>query len=90
VVVDGASVYHWLGATTMLAITLVVGLISLGKLCRVLFALAVHALPFFIAVSMSLSILNAGSDLGTAVLIGLVAGMLTAAVGRVVFLPVHR
>jgi hypothetical protein len=69
----------------MLSITLVLSLISLGMLCRVLFALAVHALPFFVAVSIGLSILNAGSDLGSAVLVGLVAGMLTAAVGRVAF-----
>jgi hypothetical protein len=36
-------------ATTMLAIALILGLISAGLLCHALFALAVHAVPFWLA-----------------------------------------
>jgi hypothetical protein len=69
----------------MLAIALILGLISLGTLCRAMFALAVHALPFFVAASVALARLNAGTDLRGALLFGLLAAALTVVGGRVVF-----
>ncbi|WP_316215133.1 hypothetical protein [Bradyrhizobium sp. SZCCHNR2035] len=62
------------------------GLVSVGLLCRALFKLAVHALPFFVAVSTGLAILNAGVGIGDAFLIGLTAAALTLTVGRILFL----
>jgi hypothetical protein len=69
----------------MPAIALVLGLISLGMLCRALFAPAVHALPFFVCVRIAFAMLHTGRDVGTAVLAGIVAAALTAATGRLLF-----
>ncbi|MGY3454078.1 hypothetical protein [Bradyrhizobium sp. USDA 4353] len=72
-------------ATTMLAIALLLGLISLGLMCRTLFALAVNALPFFVAVSIGFTFVNAGNGVGVACLAGFIAGVLTLVCGRVPF-----
>ncbi|WP_315769907.1 MULTISPECIES: hypothetical protein [unclassified Bradyrhizobium] len=69
----------------MPAITLILGLVSVGLLCRALFKLAVHALPFFAAVSTGLAVLNAGVGIGGAILAGLTAAALTLTVGRILF-----
>ncbi|WP_316237296.1 hypothetical protein [Bradyrhizobium sp. SZCCHNR1015] len=69
----------------MLALALIVGLISLGLMCRALFALAVHALPFFVAVSIGIALVNAGGGVSSACLAGLIAGVFTLGCGRVLF-----
>ncbi|MGY3449827.1 hypothetical protein [Bradyrhizobium sp. USDA 4353] len=69
----------------MLPIALLLGLISLGLMCRALFALAVHALPFFVAVSIGIALMNAGDSVGSACLAGFIAGVFTVVCGRVLF-----
>ncbi|ABQ35438.1 hypothetical protein [Bradyrhizobium sp. BTAi1] len=69
----------------MPAITLILGLVSVGLLCRALFKLAVHALPFFVAVSTSMAVLSAGVGIAGAFLVGLTAAALTLTVGRILF-----
>ena len=69
----------------MPAITLILGLISVGLLCRALFKLAVHALPFFVAVSTGMAVLSAGVGIAWAFLAGLTAAALILTVGRVLF-----
>lgn len=69
----------------MLAIALILGLVSVGLLCRALFKLAVHALPFFAAISTGLAVLNAGVGIGGAFLAGLTAAALTLTIGRILF-----
>ncbi|CCD86260.1 conserved membrane protein of unknown function [Bradyrhizobium sp. ORS 285] len=69
----------------MLALALILGLISLGLMCRALFALAVNALPFSVAVSIGFTFVNAGSGVGVACLAGFIAGVLTLVCGRVLF-----
>lgn len=66
----------------MVAIAIILGLISFGMLCRAMFALAVHALPFFVGVSLGCAMLQADCDVGRASLAGVVAAVMTAAVGR--------
>src|ERR1700682_3226953 len=51
VVVGGASVRLYHGATTMLIIGIVLSFVVLAYLCWLLFTLAVHALPFFAGVT---------------------------------------
>ena len=69
----------------MPAITLILGLVSVGLLCRALFKLAVHALPFFVAVSTIMAVLSAGVGIAGAFLVGLTAAALTLTVGRILF-----
>ena len=69
----------------MPAIALILGLVSVGLLCRALFELAVHALPFFVAVSTGMAVLSAGVGIAGAFLVGLTAAALTLAIGRVLF-----
>ncbi|WP_257169693.1 hypothetical protein [Bradyrhizobium sp. SRS-191] len=69
----------------MLAIALILGLFSVGLLCRALLKLAVHALPFFAAVSTGMVVLNAGVGIGWVFLAGLTAAALTLTGGRVLF-----
>ncbi len=69
----------------MLALALILALISLGLICRAMFALAVHALPFFIAVSLGMAVVKAGGSVGLACLTGLIAGAFTLGCGRVLF-----
>ncbi|CCE03413.1 hypothetical protein [Bradyrhizobium sp. STM 3809] len=67
----------------MLAIALILGLVSVGLLGRAVFKLAVHALPFFVAVTVGMTVLNAG--LGVAILAGITAAVFTLMIGRALF-----
>ncbi|WP_315745552.1 MULTISPECIES: hypothetical protein [unclassified Bradyrhizobium] len=69
----------------MPAIALIFALFSVGLLCRALFKLIVHALPFFVAVSTSMAVLSAGVGIAGAFLVGLTAAALTLTVGRILF-----
>ncbi|MGJ4951464.1 hypothetical protein [Bradyrhizobium sp. HKCCYLS20291] len=69
----------------MLAIALILGLVSVGLLCRALFKLAVHALPFFVAVTVGMTVLNAGFGVGVAILADITAAALILAIGRALF-----
>jgi hypothetical protein len=48
VVVGGASVRLYHGATTMLIVGIILSFVVLAYLCWLLFTLAVNALPFFV------------------------------------------
>ncbi|MGJ5032089.1 hypothetical protein ACQR1I_34995 [Bradyrhizobium sp. HKCCYLS2038] len=69
----------------MLAIALILGLVSVGLLCRALFKLAVHALPFFVAVTVGMAVLNASLGVGAAFAAGITAAALTLSIGRLLF-----
>jgi hypothetical protein len=85
VVVEGASNLTSARSTTMLAIGLIVGLIGFGLLCRAIFSLAIHALPFFVAVSAGLAVLTSGGDISIALVVGFAAAVLTLGAGRLLF-----
>ena len=57
----------------MLIIGIVLGFAGLGYLCWLLFALAVHALPFFAGVTAGLAAFHSGSDPIGAIVVGLIA-----------------
>ena len=79
VVVEGATVTSMQhGATTMLALGLVLNTVGLGLFCWLIFALAVYAVPFFVAVSIGMLALNSGAGVIGALLVGIVAGALDA------------
>jgi hypothetical protein len=73
------------GATTMLALGLVLNTVGIGLFCWLIFALAVYALPFFVAVSVGIMAFHGGAGVIGALLIGIAAGAFTLAIGQTAF-----
>ena len=69
----------------MLALGLVLNTVGIGLFCWLIFALAVYALPFFVAVSVGITAFHGGAGVVGALLIGIAAGALTLAVGQTAF-----
>jgi hypothetical protein len=67
----------------MIVVGLILSFISLGFLCWLLFALAVHALPIFVAFAAGLAAYRSGAGELGAFLVGLISGALTLAVGQI-------
>ena len=66
----------------MLAIGLVLNILGIGLFCWAIFALAVNALPFFVALSIGITAFQNGAGVVGALLIGTAGGALTLAVGQ--------
>jgi hypothetical protein len=73
------------GATTMLALGLVLNTVGIGLFCWLIFTLAVYALPLFVAVSTGIMALQSGAGILGAPLVGIAAGVMALAVGQVAF-----
>ena len=69
----------------MLALGLVLNTVGLGLFCWLIFALAVYAVPFFVAVSIGMLTLNSGAGVIGALLVGIVAGGSTLVIGQTAF-----
>jgi hypothetical protein len=69
----------------MLVLGLILSVFAIGFLCRLGFALAVHALPLFIAVTVGLFAYHHDAGPMGALLVALIAGTLTLALGRMAF-----
>jgi hypothetical protein len=67
----------------MIAIGIILSFISLVFLCWLLFALAVQALPVFLAFAAGLAAYHSGSGEIGAFLVGLIAGACTLAAGQI-------
>ncbi|MDA9497990.1 hypothetical protein [Bradyrhizobium sp. CCBAU 11357] len=66
----------------MLALGLFLDTFGIGLFCWAIFALAVYALPFFVALSIGITAFQNGASVVGALLIGTVGGALTLAVGQ--------
>lgn len=66
----------------MLALGLVLNTLGIGFSCWAIFALAVYALPFFVALSIGMTAFQNGAGVVGAVLFGTAGGALTLAVGQ--------
>ncbi len=66
-------------------IGIVLSFVGLAYLCWLLFALAVHALPFFAGVTSGLTAYHSGSGPVAAIIIGAVAGGVVRVLGQVAF-----
>jgi hypothetical protein len=73
------------GATTMLALGLVLNTVGIGLFCWLIFTLAVYALPFFVAVSAGMMAYQSGAGILGAPLVGIAAGGMALAAGRTAF-----
>jgi len=71
--------------TTMIIIGIVLSFVGLAYLCWLLFALAVHALPFFAGVTVGLAAYHSGSGPVAAIITGAIAGGIILALGQVAF-----
>ncbi|QOG23234.1 hypothetical protein [Bradyrhizobium sp. SEMIA] len=67
----------------MLAIGLVLNTLGIGLFCWAIFALAVYALPFFVALSIGMTAFQSGAGLIGALLLGTAGGALTLVLGRI-------
>ncbi|MDH2357257.1 hypothetical protein QCM80_42830 [Bradyrhizobium sp. SSUT112] len=67
----------------MLAIGLALNTLGIGLFCWAIFALAVYALPFFVALSVGILAFRHGAGVFGALLIGIASGTLTLAAGQV-------
>lgn len=66
----------------MLALGLALNTLGIGLFCWLIFALAVYALPFFVAVTVGMSAFRDGAGVFGALLIGIASGALTLAAGQ--------
>ncbi|WP_407150478.1 hypothetical protein [Bradyrhizobium sp. ORS 86] len=67
----------------MLALGLVLNVLGIGLFCWAIFALAVYALPFFVALSIGMTAFQSGAGLIGALLIATAGGALTLVLGQV-------
>jgi hypothetical protein len=67
----------------MLALGLVLNTLGIGLFCWAIFALAVYALPFFVALSIGMLAFHGSAGVVGALVLGLASGALTLAVGQV-------
>jgi hypothetical protein len=71
--------------TTMIIIGIVLSVVGLAYLCWILFALAVHALPFFCGVAAGFAAYHSGSGPIAAIVLGAVTGGIVLLIGQVAF-----
>ncbi|KRQ01806.1 hypothetical protein AOQ72_10315 [Bradyrhizobium yuanmingense] len=69
----------------MLALGLVLNTLGIGLFCWAIFALAVYALPFFVALSIGMTAFQSGVSLIGALLIATAGGALMLVLGQVAF-----
>ena len=86
VVVEGATpVTLVTGPITMIIIGVLLNIVGLGVFCWALFALAIHALPFFVGLTAGLYSYQTGAGPFGAIVVGFVAGGFTLVLGQYVF-----
>jgi hypothetical protein len=86
VVVEGATVtplQH--GATTMLALGLLLNTVGLGVICWLIFTLAVYVLPFFVAMHAGFWAYHSGAGLLGTPVVAVAAGGVTLALAQIAF-----
>ena len=69
----------------MIIIGIILSFVGLAYLCWLLFALAVHAFPFFAGVTIGLAAYHSGSGPVAAIIVGAIAGGSVLALGQVAF-----
>ena len=67
----------------MLALGLVLNTLGIGLFCWAIFALAVYAVPFFVALTIGMTALQSGTGPLVALLTGMAGGSLTLVLGQI-------
>jgi hypothetical protein len=73
------------GATTMLALGLLLNIAGIGVFCWLIFTLAVYALPFFVAINAGICAFHSGAGVFGTPLIAIAAGGVTLAIAQIAF-----
>jgi hypothetical protein len=73
------------GATTTLALGLLLNFAGIGLFCWLIFTLAVYALPFFVALNVFVMALHSGAGVLSAPLVAIAAGGMMLAIGQTAF-----
>ena len=71
--------------STMLVIGIILSVFGIGFFCWLLFMLAVYALPFFVGMTAGLAAFHSGAGVIGALLVGVLAGGATLAIGQIAF-----
>ncbi|MGY4315341.1 hypothetical protein ACVWW1_004668 [Bradyrhizobium sp. JR3.5] len=77
---DPCNLCH--GTITMLIIGILLNVVGLGIFCWALFALAIHALPFFVGMTVGIYSSQAGAGPLAAIVVGFVTAGFTLVVGQ--------
>jgi hypothetical protein len=86
VVVEGATLATLVtGTITMLIIGVLLNIVGLGILCWALFALATHALPFFVGMSVGIYSFQDGAGPFGAIFVGFIMAGFALVVGQYAF-----
>jgi hypothetical protein len=86
VVVEGATLATFVtGTITMLVIGILLNIAGLSIFCWALFALATHALPFFVGMTVGIYSFQAGAGPFGAIVVGFVTAGFIFVVGRYAF-----
>ncbi|MDA9495135.1 hypothetical protein XI09_14465 [Bradyrhizobium sp. CCBAU 11386] len=67
----------------MLALGLALNAIGVGLLCWLIFAIAVYALPFFVAMNIGMTAFRGGAGVVGALLVGIASGAFTVVLSQV-------
>jgi hypothetical protein len=86
VVVEGATLATFVtGTITMLIIGVLLNIVGLGIFCWALFALATHALAFFVGMTVGIYSFQAGAGPFGAIVVGFVTAGFTLVLGQYAF-----
>ena len=73
------------GATTMLALGLLLNTVGIGLFCWLIFTLAVHALPFFVAINAGIWAFHSGAGVLGTPLVAVAASGVSLAIAQIAF-----
>ena len=73
----------------MIIVGIVLSVFGIGFFCWLLFTLAVYALPFFAGLTAGLAAFHSGSGVIGALIVGVLAGGATLAIGQIAFATVR-
>ena len=90
VVVEGETVAFLVAEpAAMLVIGLILSMFGISLFCWLIVTLAVYALPFFVGLTVGMAAFHGGAGVFGALVVGIVAGALTLALGQVAFAVVR-
>src|SRR5450432_3202686 len=73
----------------MIIVGIILSVFGIGGFCWLLFTLAVYALPFFAGLTAGLAAFHSGAGVIGALIVGVLAGGVTLAIGQIAFATVR-
>ena len=82
---EGVTLANVTGPITMIIIGILLNVVGLGAFCWALFALATHALPFFVGMTVGVYSFQVGAGPFGAIVVGFIVAGFTVVVGQYAF-----